>query len=127
MSDSALLDRTTIETDSSPDHSSRNEQPLLDRQNRVVAVVAGWPLGWDGRTERATAAMEVLYEKLRGYAWPTNRRGEFLTCATGFSYGMGQPVSQAHFELILPQLTAGTRNLLTGSLRTYKGMLWTSS
>lgn len=87
------------------DELPRYEQPLLDRENRVVAVVVGWPLGWDARTERATAAMETLYEKLRGYAWPSNRRGDFLTCATGFSYGLGQEVGRTLLATTEPQLT----------------------
>lgn len=68
-------------------------RPIVDRDERVIAVLAGQPRdsNWDGVGLDAAEAMRRAGEQLR---FPrdqkSHRRGKFTAGAYGYSYGGGQ-------------------------------------
>lgn len=68
---------------------------LVDRDDRVVGVLAGRPQdpSWDETTQEATRAMCEAYASCRFKKTNVkHRRGEFATLARGVSFGGGRTV-----------------------------------
>jgi len=76
------------------DQFSRTPTPIIDREGRVVAILAGRPAddSWDALS---TEAAEALEEARRCCNVPAkdgrHRRGHFLALRCGVSHGSGQP------------------------------------
>jgi hypothetical protein len=68
------------------------DQAYLDSKQVVAAVVLGWPLGWEVRTEGCTRAVNTLHEKLSMLQDDPDQRGTFALYSVGISFGGGQTV-----------------------------------
>ena len=95
----------------------RTPHLLLDRENRVVGVLAGRPQGamdWGAVHDSALSSLESVSKKLKvgpkvpkkksdnsrrdtAHATPSHRRGSYVSISHGLSFGGGQEVSVPPF------------------------------
>ena len=75
---------------------SRTTNLLLDREKRIIGVLAGQPQGenWASTCNRAFTALDLLAQRVVPSKKDVeSRRGIFPTIAYGISLGNGQKVS----------------------------------